>query len=293
MPRQFKIEFDNLQGHSPSTGATIGAEQLNPYGWRSIGASKGGRFANRTGGILRAIHIKTNKPGDTLGVTPESGGGLFPTIWFKNDLTEAIFMDANVPINPSPASKTGAFWMHVPRNDQQDIEYCDACHDVTKPQPPCTNNQGGPCLECCPFTGQVFRNNPPDPPAANWQKIRSDLQRMKPQWRELMTVCPSSFRSIQAYGETPDGRYTMFIADGDLLLFDATTRTVSILEAPSTEFSMVNHVSFHKNTAVLEWNGVPIRTIHFGPEKAGFYELGNEEGSVPTPSRRKDRGTKR
>src|SRR5438552_2963448 len=117
MARAFKIEFDTLPGHNPNTGATSSAAMLNPYGWRSIGATRGGRFANQTGGVVRAISLKANNPGDTFDITPESGGRLFATVWLKNDQTEAIFMDANIPVNPGGGSTTGVFWMRVPRND--------------------------------------------------------------------------------------------------------------------------------------------------------------------------------
>lgn len=264
MPRAFKIEFDILQGHNPNTGAVIPAELLNPYGWRSIGASRGGRFANRTGGVMTAISIKANNAGDTLDVTPESGGRLFPTIWLKNDATEAIFSDANIPINPSSGSTTGVFWMRVPRNDEEDLARCDDCHQKT----------GGSCEAQCPFTGQAFQRNPPDPPSGGWRKLRSDFRNMDERWKSLMAACPSTFREIQIYGHSPEGQYTLFLSNGDVLLFDASDKSVSILEDPQTDLVSVNDISFHKDHFVLASNGATVRTVGVKANKSGFCDLG-------------------
>lgn len=264
MPRAFKIEFDILQGHNPNTGAVISAELLNPYGWRSIGASRGGRFANRTGGILTAISIKVNKAGDTLDVTPEAGGRLFPTIWLKNDATEAIFLDGHIPVNPNGSSTTGVFWMRVPRNDEEDLSRCTDCHQQTS----------GACEAQCPFTGQAFQSNPPDPPAAEWRKIRADFRTLDERWRSLMAACPSTFREIQAYGDSPDGRYTLFLSNGDVLLFDASVKSVGILDDPATDLVAVNEILFHMNQFVLAANGATVRTIALSGSNSRFHEVG-------------------
>ena len=265
MPREFTIEFDVLAGHHPNTGATLGEEILNPYGWRSIGASKGGRFSNQTGGVIAALYLKANNAGDALKIAPESAGSLFATVWLKNDGKEALFMDANIPVSSDLRSDIGAFWMRVPRNDDGDIQNCDDCHAQSP-------NSG--CEQNCPFTGQVFRKNPPDPTAGGWKKIKGAFDRLGPRWRSLMAACPSAFRDIQCYGESADGRRTMFISNGDLLLYDDQTKTVSLLRNRHTALSLVNHVSGQDEDFVLSRNGSLVQRLKIHSDRAGFHEVG-------------------
>jgi hypothetical protein len=272
MARAFKIEFDTLPGHNPNTGATLSAAMLNPYGWRSIGATRGGQFANQTGGDITSISLKANNPGDTFDIIPESAGRLFATVWLKNDQTETIFMDANIPVNPRASSTTGVFWMRVPRNDEDDIDRCD--------------NQGQ-----CPFRGKVFPRNPPDPPASSWRRIRSDFRTLNDRWRALMAACPSEFREIQTYGESPDGQYTAFLANGNLLLFDAVAGAVSVLDARHTALSLVNHISFRDGEFVLASNGTSIQSIGIRPDRSRFSEVGRAPGNVSTQAKRRNKGS--
>jgi hypothetical protein len=157
VPKQYKIEFDVLDGHSPNTNGDIDTSAFQPVGWRSIGESTGAAISNSTGSALTACYLKANKAGDTLSVTAASAGHLFGIIWLKNDLTEVYFMSGQI------ADGTN-FWMRVPRNDQADIDGCNQCQF----NPPA----GDPnCVANCPFTGQVFPQDPPDPPSGSWTKI--------------------------------------------------------------------------------------------------------------------------
>jgi hypothetical protein len=268
MPRAFTIEFDLLSGHHTTSKASIGELGLNPYGWRSIGNTNGARIYNASGGVLTAIYLKTNNPGDTFTVTPDSGGSLFLTIWLKNDNTEAYFMDAHIPVITDPTSY-GSFWMKVPPSDADDLTRCDDCHN----QQPTSG-----CIQSCPFTGQVFRSNPPDPPAASWKKVKGALNRMNDRWRSLMAACPSSFREIQIYFESPDKRHTIFVSNGDVLLYDDRAKDVAILETRHTELPTVNHVSFEDDAFVLFRNGVVIQKVRVHPDRAGFRKVGSLPG---------------
>jgi hypothetical protein len=267
MPREYSIEFDILEGHNPNTGATIGEQSLRPYGWRSIGATRGGRFANGSGVTLVAISLKANKPGDTFKVIPEYAGRLFDTVWLKNDHTEVHFMDGNIPVSDGVNPDVGAFWMRVPRNDSADITACDRCHIASA---------GAGCLDQCPFTGQVFSSNPPAPTTSDWTKIKGERDSLNATWQSLMSACPSAFREIQAYGESPDGARIMFVSHGELLLYRAQDQSVSLLGARHTALSLVNHISFERDSFVLSKNGGKIQTVN--PDQDKFIALGSPRG---------------
>jgi hypothetical protein len=157
MPRQYTLEFDLLDGHSPNTNGGIDNSAFQPVGWRSIGEPTGATISNGTGSALSACYLKTNKPGDTFKVAASSAGRLFKTIWLKNDLTEVYFMGAAIADGDN-------FWMRVPKNDQADIDACNQCQF----DPPGNDPN---CLAACPFTGQVFAKDPPAPPPGQWTKI--------------------------------------------------------------------------------------------------------------------------
>jgi hypothetical protein len=158
MARVYTIEFDLLDGHSPNTSGEIDASALQPIGWRSIGEPTGAAIQNKTGASLTACYLKTNKPGDTFAVAAQSAGRLFGTVWLKNDHTEVYFMGA------STIADGRSFWMRVPRNDQADIDACNQCQF----DPPAADPN---CLASCPFTGQVFPSDPPDPSTMLWTKL--------------------------------------------------------------------------------------------------------------------------
>ncbi|HEX3147668.1 MAG TPA: hypothetical protein VHR66_06255 [Gemmataceae bacterium] len=205
----YLIEFDTLAGHSPGTGATLTPPVLNLVGWRSIGDPGGGRFINRTGGTIRAIYLKANSSDNTLQVTSASGGRLFNTIWVKPGATagtvsEAYFLDGNV-------ASFGSFWMRVPPNTSSEIQQCDAG-------------------QVCPFSGQVFAQNPTIPTGQGWTEIRSLAAPPTSVWGDLLSATPSEYRSIDAYGETPDGQHVLFLSHGEVLLFDNQKKTVSLVE---------------------------------------------------------------
>jgi hypothetical protein len=200
MAREYLIELDVIEGHKPLTGADVPASALKPYGWRSIGAKgptgskyKGGTFTNKSGETIVAMRLKANKAGDTLNVTPESVGRLFGTVWLKNDGKEVLFLDGNIPPYNGMHPDVGLFWMYVPRNEDNDLASCDKCH-YEHPQ--------SACLDSCPFTGQVFKKNPPPPSVALWTKIKQDERLVSKHWKALLSACPSNFRDIRVYAES-------------------------------------------------------------------------------------------
>jgi hypothetical protein len=257
MPSEYQIEFDILAGHQPGTGATLTEDVLKPSGWRSIGASTGGRFTNRTGGPIKAIYIKTNKAGDTFRVTAESAGRLFDTVWLKTDNTEVYFLDGHVP-NSTGIPNLGAFWMRVPANTTSEIEDCD---------------QNG----VCPFNGQVFSENPADPTGPGWARIKSARTGLSDRWRSLFAACPSDYREIIVYGESADGRHIAFISNGELLLFDDSSKSVSALAVQHTVFSTVNRISFDQGTFVLWSSGRAVRTLSL--PKTKVLEIGRSQAT--------------
>jgi hypothetical protein len=158
MSRKYTIEFDLLDGHAPNTSGDIDAGSFSPTGWRSIGEPTGAAITNGAGQPLTAIYLKANKPGDTFSITAQSAGRLFHKIWVKNDFTEVYFMGAALLLDGQ------IVWMRVPRNEQADIDACNQCQFNPPPADP-------NCAGHCPFTGQVFTADPPDPPATNWTRI--------------------------------------------------------------------------------------------------------------------------
>jgi hypothetical protein len=261
MANVYKIEFDILTGHQPGTGATLPPDVLQPTGWRSIGAATGGRFTNRTGGAIKAVHLKTNNAGDTFNITPDSAGQLFDTVWLKSDNTEAYFFDGHVP-NSTGIPNLGAFWMRVPPNSDDEISNCD---------------QNG----VCPFTGQVYAENPADPTGPGWSKIKSARAGLDEKWRGLFAATPSDYRNISVYGESADGKQVAFVSRGELLLYDGDTRTVSALANQHTVYSTVNRISFDQGNLVLWSNGRPVRTL--AVPKAHLLELGRAQAAKKSP----------
>src|SRR5204863_2304157 len=142
---------------------------INPGGTR-----KGGRFTNKTGGRITAIYLKANKTGDTFKVVADASERLFDTVWLKNDKTEVYFMDGNIPVFDGTHPDLGVFWMYVTRNEEDDIRACSKCH---------FDNPTKPCIDACPFTGQVFEKNPPEPPAQQWTKIKGSQTHLKAKWK--------------------------------------------------------------------------------------------------------------
>jgi hypothetical protein len=233
---EYLIEFDTLAGHSPGTGATLTQVVLQPYGWRSIGDPNGGRFLNRTGGTIRAIHLKCSTPANSLKVTAQSGGRLFPIVWVKNDGSEAYLLGGNVP------SGTGAFWMRVPRNTQGEIQQCDA-------------------QRICPFTGQAFDADPAEPTDPGWTKVSSAPSPPNDRWRMLIAATPSEYRDIQAYEESTDGDHILFVTTGQLLLFEARETTVSLIPSLDATLRPVNRISLDGDDFLLWQSGtVVLRT---------------------------------
>jgi hypothetical protein len=241
MSNSYTIEFDTLPGHQPGTGATLGQDVLQPSGWRSIGDPGGGSFTNSTGGPLRAIYLKANNPGDTFTITAASAGKLFDTVWLKNDNTEVYFLDGHVP-NSNTIPNLSAFWMRVPPNPDSEIQQCDS---------------GG----ACPFTGQAFAVDPPDPVGPAWNKIKSGAGAANEKWARLLSASPSAFRDIRAYAEASDGRRILFVSSGNVLLYDDSTTTVSRYPDQETIFSTVNRISFEGDNFILWRSGRPIRTL--------------------------------
>lgn len=247
MSNAYHIEFDVLPGHQPGTGATLDNSVLQLSGWRSIGDPGGGRFTNQTGGPLRAIFLKTNNPGDTFIITAQSAGQLFDTIWLKNDNTQVYFLDGHVP-NKDTIPNLAAFWMRVPPNSDSEIQQCDG--------------DGS-----CPFTGQAFAENPPAPSGPSWTKIKSRRSVANAVWSRLDSACPSLYRDIKAYAESPDGRQVLFVSRGELLLYDDNSRTVAIRAAQETLFSTINRISFDDGAFVLWKNGHRVRSLRLSEQK--------------------------
>jgi hypothetical protein len=253
----YHIEFDILPGHNPGTGATLGNDVLQPSGWRSIGDPNGGSFNNQTGGPLRAIYLKTNKAGDTFVITAASAGRLFDTLWLKEDDTEALFLDAHIP-SKNNVPNLASFWMRVPPNSDAELQQCDS--------------GGG-----CPFTGQAFAENPPDPAGSAWKKIKSSRFTADDKWLRLHHACPSVFRDIKAYAESSDGRLVLFASGGMILLYDDSQSTVSAMSVYDTSVSTVNRISFENHEFALWRNGKLIRRIK--PAESTFMAIG--QGAVP------------
>jgi hypothetical protein len=249
----YLIEFDILTGHSPGTGATLTSSVLSLSGWRSIGDPGGGRFINRTGGVIRAIYLKVNGSTNDFQVTSASGGKLFNTIWAKltgtDTASEVYFMDANVP-------SFGAFWMRVPPNTQQEIGQCDSGQE-------------------CPFMGQAYAQNPAAPTGTGWTKIRSPLPSTSRTWGDLIAATPSDYRQIDAYGETPDGSNILFLSQGEVLHYDDKQKAVSLVQPPKVGTSpLVNSIVFDAkaDSFNLLHNGIVVRQVKVNP--AGMTELG-------------------
>jgi hypothetical protein len=269
MPSAYTIEFDTLPGHQPGTGATLGPEVLQPSGWRSIGDSGGGSFANSTGGPLRAIYLKANNAGDTFNISAASAGSLFDTVWLKTDNTEAYFLDGHVP-NSDTIPNLSSFWMRVPPNSDNEIQQCDS--------------GGG-----CPFTGQAFAVNPPDPVGPAWKKIKSRVGAANAKWARLLSAAPSALRDIRTYAESQDGRRVLFVSSGELLLYDDATATVSRMSNQQTIFSRVNRISFEGSAFLLWRNGKVIRTLDFTADH--FTAVGQSAVTAKTHSRTKGNDT--
>ncbi|QJW93566.1 hypothetical protein [Frigoriglobus tundricola] len=241
----YLIEFDTLSGHSPGTGATLTPPVLDLVGWRSIGNAQGGRFINMTGGPIRAIYLKSNSAASALQVTPASGGRLFNTVWVKPDgaggVAESYFMDGNVPT-------FGAFWMRVPPNTPVEIQECDAG-------------------QACPFSGQVFAQNPAAPTGPGWTQIRSPQPSPTPLWRDLLSATPSEYRVIDSYGETPDGQHVLFLSQGAVLLYDHQKKTVSLVTPPKVGTAPpVNAVRFDPAPGEFQllYNGHVVNRVGLG-----------------------------
>jgi hypothetical protein len=232
---EFFIEFDILAGHSPSTGAVLSSLVLQSHGWASIGEKEGGRFVNKTGKTVRAIHLKSNVASYTFKVTADSGGRLFPEIWVKDDGSEAWFLGGNVP-------RLGAFWMRVPANTQNESVRC--------------RDQ-----RVCPFSGQVFEVSPPGPTEPGWTKIRTAPESPSELWKQLIDATPSEYREIQSYGESPDGRYILFVATGQILLFDSHTKSVALVPSYDSTLLPVNRIAVDGGDFVLMQSGKIVRRV--------------------------------
>lgn len=246
---EYLIEFDTLAGHTPGTGATLSSVVLQPYGWRSIGDANGGRSLNRTGKTIRAIQLKCSSASNKLKVTADSGGRLFPTVWVKDDGSEALFLGGNVP------SSTGAFWMRVPRNTQSEIQQCDA-------------------QRICPFSGQAFDANPPEPTEPGWTKVSSATASPSDQWKHLVDATPSEYREIQSYGESTDSHHILFVATGQILLFDVQANTVCLIPSLDATLPPVNRISADGSDFLLWQSGTVVRRI--SPSTTEKQELNRE-----------------
>lgn len=249
----YLIEFDTLAGHSPGTGATLPQQVLSPTGWRSIGNPQGGRFINQTGGAIRAIHLAVNGSANAFQVTPASGGRLFTTIWVKQTapgvVSEVYFMGANVP-------NFGAFWMRVPPNTQPEIQQCDAG-------------------QACPFTGQVFAQNPPPPTGAGWTQLSARAPAQSPLWADLIAATPSEYRQIDAYGETPDGKTVLFLSHGEVLHYDGVQKVVSRVAPAKVGTALpVNAVRFDAATGAFQLLNNGTVTGEVAAHPTGLTEVG-------------------
>ena len=228
---EFYIEFDLLDGHSPGTGATLRSNVLDTYGWRSIGDPEGGRFINQTGVTIRAIHIKTNNDSNQFLVDGSSIGRLFDKAWFKEDGSEAIFMDANIP------NVLGAFWMRTPANSRLEIQQCDSGDE-------------------CPFSGQAFEQNPDEPTDQGWVEFRSSDSPSDERWAALRLATPSEYRNIQSYSESSDGSQILFLAKGETFLYSHSDKAVRNVSKPSTTSPKTNRITFESNEFLLWDNDI-------------------------------------
>ncbi len=249
----YLIEFDILAGHSPGTGATLPQPVLNPTGWRSIGNPQGGRFINQTGGTIRAIHLAVNGSANSFQITPASGGRLFTTIWVKQAspgvISEVYFMGGNVP-------NFGAFWMRVPPNTPAEIQQCDAG-------------------QACPFTGQVFAQNPAAPTGPGWTQLRTPVPAPTPLWGDLIAATPSEYRLIDAYGETPDGKTVLFLSHGEVLHYDGVQKVVSLVAPPKVGTAVpVNAIRFDAATGAFRLLNNGTVTGEVPAKPAGLTEVG-------------------
>lgn len=203
----FSIAFDTLPGHNPTTGASLTAEVLSLVGWRSIGGQGGGRFVNRTGKTIRAIYLKITNPIHSFSILPTSGGKLFSEVWVKANpdggVSEVYFVKGNV----SPAF--GSFWMQVPTNSGPEIQACD--------------NQGS-----CPFAGRVFEQNPVMPPGPGWTQVQSAHPLVQAGLEDLIEATPSEYRSIDFYTPSANGEEVLFLAAGEVLLYNRSKKAVSL-----------------------------------------------------------------
>lgn len=249
---EFYIEFDLLDGHSPSTGATLNKNNLNSHGWRSIGNPNGARIVNETGKTIRAIHMKTKSNMNVFRVDTHSLGRLFDAAWFKADGSEVYFAGANIPSgdptqNNIPERAT-VFWNRVPPSTRQEIHACDNCHE-------------------CPFEGQVFDTNPAVPTGSEWQEIRRVLPPEGELWKALWDATPSAFRDIEIYCQHPDNNQVLFISRDEIFLYTHDSNSLKNVTG-KTFANAVNSITECSGGFLLWSNGRQIRAI--GPKKSAF-----------------------
>jgi hypothetical protein len=224
----FLIAFDILLGHSPTTGASLTPDVLTLVGWRSIGGAGGGRFTNRTGKTIRAIYLKITNPVHSFSILPTSGGRLFSEVWVKADATGAVSEVYFLKGNVSPAF--GSFWMQVPTNSNSEIQACDTG-------------------AACPFAGRVFEQNPVMPPGPGWTQVPSAHPLVQAGLEDLIEATPSEYRAIDLYSQSANGEEVLFLAAGEVLLYNRSKKAVSLYTPPKVGTApQIDAVGFDKET---------------------------------------------
>ena len=130
----------------------------------------------------------------------------------------ALFLGANIQ------NLLGVFWMRVPRNTTAEIQQCDS-------------GQG------CPFTGQAFADDLPEPTGGDWIEHRQSPIPIDDRWRALRFATPSEYRNIKAYAENEAGDKILFLARGELFLYRHGDQSVENVSEPAKTFSLTNRIT--------------------------------------------------
>jgi hypothetical protein len=252
----FPVDFDIIDPHPTAPiGVTLGSWALQPHDWRSVGFHDshnnlvGGIFTNSTGDVIKAIRIKVNSGfNHRFVVSASSGHDLFDTIWTTTDGKEVLFMDGLVPYNSDP-DLTGTFWMQLPANNSAEIRDCDTGHG-------------------CPFTGQAYPANPPEPTGANWIKVTSARDSFNEKWRLLRENCPSKYRHVDIYGESPDGKFILYLSRGRVMLYDSEGKRVGLVAVETADASLANRIDYRNGGFALLKYGDAIAEVKLNERTA-------------------------
>lgn len=200
----YKVQFGTPSANPGQTVNTGNA--FNWTTWRSVGDPDGVNLVNNTGRTLKALHIKTSRNTDHFLVQPPTDN-FFLKVWRKEDGREVIYSGGLIPA-------TREFFSKVSRTDDFPIKI----------------------LEGKVSDADILPENPKE-----WDLVYDGLRGQSDGWKEFLRNCPSEYRAVEIYAQSPDASIC-FVAKGRLLLYSAGTKTAHLVELDEALPGRINRI---------------------------------------------------